>query len=417
MNEIRPETAALVLDTLEAGSGLMPNEELPAEARVAEPVAHLVDGLYRLGWSSKDEAAQSMRRLAVAQLGSEGVIEESEFRSRVGKVLVRATLSHVLRIVAAWSRKGDGEALADAAYDCEREPSRATGERAARLLAEHGPEFSEFADHVIRCIDPPVDFANALKALDAIAGMTGVRSSLYGDRILKDFSESLVQVLNSSVLNGATPGCECLRANPNLAPLPAQERQWKLAAVALRCMSLDHKVRSGGVLFSDGKGEPRVFLVQNRDGDDPFFVSCTKVNGQMHYMHALSERDQEFLGVWGLTYMEEHDVARTVAGYAETEIARKAERSGKHTWRVEYIDGARGVVKAKTYEEAMTEASKPSRKRKTSEVCTLALVSPNEEREANQARQTARELGMSLPVGIAGDEQDDEQETDRGMSR
>lgn len=411
MKEITRETAERVLASLEAGRGFLTNEELPAEARVAEPVAHLVEGLYGLAWSSKDEPAKSMRRLAVAQLGSEEVVEEKEFRSRVGKMLVRSTLSHVLRIVAAWSRTGDREELAEAAYDCEREPTRANGERAARLLAEHSEEFSDFASHVRGCIDSPVDFANALKALDVISGMTGVRAGLIGDRILKDFSEGLVQILNSSVLNGATPGCECLRLNSNLAPLPALERQWKIAQIGLRVMSLNHKARSGGVLFSDGSGEPRAFLVQNRHGDEPFFVSCTKANGQMRYMHALSECDQEFLGVWGLTYTEEHDVARGVAGRIEEEIARKAEQAGTHAWRVTYMDGSRSVVRGKTYEEAMTEASKPSRKRKEWGVRDLVLMSQDKRLDMERAQNAVHQ------AGVVGDEQDDEQESERGMSR
>lgn len=79
-----------------------------------------------------------------------------------------------------------------------------------------------------------------------------------------------------------------------------------------------YKVRKGGVLFLNAKGEPFAFLVANR-WNERFFVSAfiyegdektpKSVKGKLHYMHGLSDRDGVTLGVSGLGWIAEHNEA------------------------------------------------------------------------------------------------------------
>ena len=57
------------------------------------------------------------------------------------------------------------------------------------------------------------------------------------------------------------------------------------------------KVRKHGVLFCRGNGNPWFFLVANKHGER-FFVSCGRQSdGRTVYMHALTSRDCETLGI------------------------------------------------------------------------------------------------------------------------
>lgn len=72
-----------------------------------------------------------------------------------------------------------------------------------------------------------------------------------------------------------------------------------------------YKKRSAGVLFSRPSGEPWFFLVANKWGER-FFVSCGQVNGRTVFMHSMSERDEQAVGIDGLKYSEKGELAESI---------------------------------------------------------------------------------------------------------
>lgn len=69
--------------------------------------------------SSPMARAKGLRRLAVAQLGSSGVLDETEFRRRVIDMTIRKAVPVGLRAAAKVSPK-HAEALEAAAVRCEQ---------------------------------------------------------------------------------------------------------------------------------------------------------------------------------------------------------------------------------------------------------------------------------------------------------
>lgn len=72
-----------------------------------------------------------------------------------------------------------------------------------------------------------------------------------------------------------------------------------------------YQKRARGILFSRPNGKPWFFLVANKWGER-FFVSCGQVDGRVFYMHALSQRDEETLGIDGLKYSQIRELAESV---------------------------------------------------------------------------------------------------------
>ena len=73
------------------------------------------------------------------------------------------------------------------------------------------------------------------------------------------------------------------------------------------------KVRKNGILFLGGDGNPFAFLVANRFGER-FFVSCSKNENPkgIRYLYSLMDSDKLKLGLNGLGYMNELEVASRV---------------------------------------------------------------------------------------------------------
>src|SRR5208337_2120126 len=82
-------------------------------------------------WSSPGSRAAGMRRLAVAQLGSYGVLNEKEFTSRVVDYAIRVSTPKALRIAADITEDTrHRDALRAAANRCENEGTRESADAA-----------------------------------------------------------------------------------------------------------------------------------------------------------------------------------------------------------------------------------------------------------------------------------------------
>ena len=105
---------------------------------VSEPLRRLKIRLNDSRWSSNQARAAGLRRLAVAQLGSRGVLNNKEFVRRVIEMTIRKAVPVGLRAAAKLNPK-HAKALEAAAVRCEVEGTREAareGERVARAYAD-----------------------------------------------------------------------------------------------------------------------------------------------------------------------------------------------------------------------------------------------------------------------------------------
>src|SRR5690606_30726578 len=137
--EITREVAVKVLDTVDAGLVHGKGDPVPGQmcveaavcyamglphsdqpACVAPALRQLKIALNDKAWSSPQARAQGLRRLALAQLGSAGVLDEVEFTRRVAEMAIRKAVPLALR-AAARRNPQHAESLEAAAERCERE--------------------------------------------------------------------------------------------------------------------------------------------------------------------------------------------------------------------------------------------------------------------------------------------------------
>lgn len=201
---------------------------------------HLVGGLNDCDWSSPQARARGLRRLGVAQLGTQGVLNTKAFSALV----VRLTLPHVskgLRAVASIFRTlSHHDALSAAADRCERESTLLSYIGAQRILsAAHGDASSIEPSQISlaqaatsaawvcalqagRAVDANSDISDSGRALCALAAAVyaveaeaqaaaNPASAKTGDPVTRDtglaaVAEMLVQLL----IEMKSPGCQWL---------------------------------------------------------------------------------------------------------------------------------------------------------------------------------------------------------------
>ena len=140
-------------------------------------------------WSSPAARAKGLRRLAIAQLGSAGALDEKEFRKRIVDYALRISTPKALRSAASICRNADHkQKLLDAANKCEVEGSRKAAQE-ARVAA------ADAADNAA---------ANAAAYADNDAAR---------DKALSEYAETVVGIL----IEMKAPGTKWL----DLAPLEA----------------------------------------------------------------------------------------------------------------------------------------------------------------------------------------------------
>lgn len=134
-------------------------------------------------WSSNQARAAGLRRLAITQLGSLGMLDDREFVRRVVEMTIRKSVPAALRSAASVNSK-HAKALEAAAVRCEQEGTR---------------EAAQGAKQVAR----PAAAAYAYDAADAAAR----------DKSLASYAEWVVEIL----IDMQAPGCRWL----DLVPLDA----------------------------------------------------------------------------------------------------------------------------------------------------------------------------------------------------
>jgi hypothetical protein len=124
----------------------MPHGDNPA--CVSDAIRRIKIGLNDRAWSSPQARARGLRRLAVAQLGSAGVVDDREFQRRVVDMTIRKAVPMGLRAAARVNPKF-AERLEFAAVRCEQDGTREACEnarQAARADAAYAAADAAYAD-------------------------------------------------------------------------------------------------------------------------------------------------------------------------------------------------------------------------------------------------------------------------------
>jgi hypothetical protein len=176
-------------------------------------------------WSGPKARAKGMRRLAIAQLGSAGVLDDLEFAKRVATLVVSTIVPKVLRIVIKMKEEYfpfPNDLMEDAAVQCETNPSIKSITEASRLVRTHATPYY----YSIKAIDYSMAAIYAATIIDRFgswrhtysAMSSGAAVSVYAnlvnnfeegyacDLTLSEFAENIVQIL----IDMKAPGCQWL---------------------------------------------------------------------------------------------------------------------------------------------------------------------------------------------------------------
>ncbi len=224
--EITSEVASRVLDVVDAGLSVGVGNPVPGQmcveaavcfalglphgddpACVSPALRQLKICLNDKNWSSNEARAKGLRRLAVAQLGSAGVLDDREFAKRVAEMSIRKVVPTALRIAASIQKDAKHRASLIAAVNrCEAEGTKAAAYAAANAAADAADaayaaaNAANAADAAANAADAAYAAANAAYAADAAANAAR-------DKVLSDFAGDVVQILIA--MNA--PGCQWLR--------------------------------------------------------------------------------------------------------------------------------------------------------------------------------------------------------------
>jgi hypothetical protein len=162
---------------------------------VSQPLRQLKIRLNDSRWSSPKARADGLRRLALAQLGSAGTLDGTEFVRRIVEMTIRKAVPVGLR--AAVRRIPEhAKALEAAAVRCEQEGTRDAADAAYAAAAAYAADAAAYA---------AANAANA--AADAAdAAAYAAANAAAADRVLADYAEWVVQIL----IDMKAPGCQWL---------------------------------------------------------------------------------------------------------------------------------------------------------------------------------------------------------------
>jgi len=246
ISELTREIAIKVRDTVDAGLSHGVGQPIPGQMCVEAAVCYALGlphgddpgcvapalrqlkiGLNDRSWSSPQARAQGLRRLAVAQLGSAGVLDEAVFIQRVVDMTIRKAVPVGLR-AAARVNPAFADRLEAAAVRCATEGTReacraaedvaADARRAAASAAAADAAYAASAAAYSAARAAAYSAARAADAASAAADAASAAAySAAGDaardRVLAQYAEWVVEIL----CDLTAPGCQWL----DLVPLEA----------------------------------------------------------------------------------------------------------------------------------------------------------------------------------------------------
>ena len=157
-------------------------------------------------WSSKAARAKGLRRLAVIQLGSKGVLDQKQFAMKLADLACRTSVPIALRAAASIHKDPTHKAaLLEAANRCEASPNREAAEHAKKMAqsasadayasADADAYASASADASAYAYAYASAYASAYAYASASASAYAYADASARDKILSDFAEGVVQIL------------------------------------------------------------------------------------------------------------------------------------------------------------------------------------------------------------------------------
>ena len=162
-------------------------------------------------WSTRKVRAKGMRRLALAQLGSAGVLDEKEFAKRVVTLAIQVSVPQALRSSAGVCKdESKKQAMLDAGRNCEDSPTRENALKASSAAygaAAYAAASAAAASAASNATHAAVRAGHAAYgAADAAASAATTAKAGRRDQSLADFCERVVQIL----IEMKAPGCQWL---------------------------------------------------------------------------------------------------------------------------------------------------------------------------------------------------------------
>jgi hypothetical protein len=178
-------------------------------------------------WSSNQARAEGLKRLALVQLGSLGVVDDAAFRRRVIDMTIRKAVPIGLRAAAKVNPK-HAQTLEACAVRCEQEGTREACEEARKVAraayAAAAAAYAAYATYATSAakaaacaVDAAIYVANAAAdaaadaadadAASAAACADAAASVRTRDRVLAEYAEHVVQIL----IDMQAPGVQWLR--------------------------------------------------------------------------------------------------------------------------------------------------------------------------------------------------------------
>lgn len=224
----KPEPGKMCVEAAVCYAMGLPHSDKPT--CVSPVLREFVIKLNDSSWSSKDARAKGLRRLAVAQLGSAGGLDEKEFTRRVVDLAIRKYVPIALRAAAKIHPDGRHKAkLLDAATRCEVEGAGgaaaaavAVADAAARAAAD-GADAASAASAASAALAAAAAARDALAARDSRNAARAAANAAYAaanaaraaaaanavyarDKHLSEFAEEVVRIL----IEMNVPGTEWL---------------------------------------------------------------------------------------------------------------------------------------------------------------------------------------------------------------
>jgi hypothetical protein len=207
-----PEPGKMCIEAAVCFAMGLPHSDEPT--CVAPTLRHLKIRLNDARWSSDQARAKGLRRLAIAQLGSAGALDEKEFAKRCARLAIQTSIPTALRAVASIAKGGRKERLLAAADLCERDPTEANA-RSAKDAAAYA--YAAYAAYAAAAADAAAAayaaaYAATAAAYAAYAAYAAAAAAAYAayaadaDRSLAAFAEGIVQIL----IEMHAPGCQWL---------------------------------------------------------------------------------------------------------------------------------------------------------------------------------------------------------------
>jgi hypothetical protein len=222
---ITHQVAQKVLDTVDAGLVNGVGRPIPGQMCVEAAVCYALGlphgddprcvsralrslkiSLNDAAWASPQSRAKGMRRLALAQLGSAGVLNDKEFVERVVLYTVNTTISKLFHDLAERSSGEHQQQFLTIAKQCVEATTLQQAQDAADYAAKYAAKYAANADYAAKYAANAADYAADYAAKYAANAEKCAANVADGDQVRADYAEGSVQIL----IELKAPGCQWL---------------------------------------------------------------------------------------------------------------------------------------------------------------------------------------------------------------